>query len=396
MIKQSTLFNPVNPLNEFIVKNGKQLRYGVTTGSCAAAAAKAALLALLGTPVNRVRIMTPKGWSLDLEIVSCRAENGGMVCAVRKDAGDDPDITHGMLVEAHCVLLDTLGVEIDGGYGVGRVSKKGLSIAPGMAAINPIPRKMIAAEIEALLPEGRGARIEIRLPQGEELAQKTFNPRLGIIGGLSILGTTGIVEPMSDEAIKKSLALEVSMAAAAGHKRLILSPGNHGLAMISKLGLSAAHTAPRSLKIGNYLGYMLDQCLAHAMHEVLFIGHLSKLVRLSGGVFDSYSKVADARIEIIAAHLAWLGAPQALIRELFECVTTEGALDIIEQHGYNAVYERLCAKAEEKSMLRVFGKLRVGVLMFALDQRVLGCGSVATEFLQHERLQHQALGAHHE
>ncbi|MDR0576546.1 MAG: cobalt-precorrin-5B (C(1))-methyltransferase CbiD [Candidatus Accumulibacter sp.] len=365
-------------LEQTLSRNGKRLRYGVTTGSCAAAAAKAAMLALLGQAPRRVRIHTPKGWTVDLDVEYCRPADGGMSCAVRKDAGDDPDVTHGMLVEAHCRLLDEPGVRIDGGRGVGRVTKKGLAVPPGEAAINPVPRRMIAREIAALLPPGRGARVEIRLPRGEELARKTFNPRLGIVGGLSVLGTTGIVEPMSDEAIRESMALEVNVAAEAGHRRLILTPGNHGLAMAARLGLPEEAT----IKIGNHLGYMLDQCRARGIEEVLMIGHIGKLARLAGGVFDSYSKVADARIEILAANLAWLGAPRAAIRELFDCVTTEAALEVIDRNGHGELYALLCRKAEQRASQRVYGEMRVGVLMFSLDGRTLGSGEMADEMLE--------------
>ena len=364
-------------LERTIFKNGKQLRYGVTTGSCAAAAAKAAMMALLGQTVSCVRIHTPKGWTVDLEIEYSRPSNDGMLCAVRKDAGDDPDITNGMLVEAHCRLVDEPGIRIEGGQGVGRVTRKGLAIPPGEAAINPIPRQMIMHEIAELLPPNKGVRVEIRLPSGEDLARKTFNPRLGVVGGLSVLGTTGIVEPMSDEAIKQSMDLEVNVAAEAGHRRLVLTPGNHGLEMVARLGL----LDEAAIKIGNYLGYMLDQCVAHGIREVLLLGHIGKLVRLAGGVFDSYNRVADARIEIMAANLAWLGAPQAIIGELFECTTTEAALEVVDRHGYSQLYALLCRKAEFRSMQRVYDELRVGVLMFSLDQRVLGTGEVAREFL---------------
>jgi cobalt-precorrin-5B (C1)-methyltransferase len=368
-------------LDQTLSRNGRQLRYGVTTVSCAAAAAKAAMMALLGQTPDRVRIHTPKGWTVDLDIEYCRPVDGGVLCAVRKDAGDDPDVTHGMLVEAHCRLLDEPGVRIDGGCGVGRVTQKGLAVPPGEAAINPVPRQMIAREIAALLPPGSGARVEIRLPQGEALAQKTFNPRLGVVGGLSVLGTTGIVEPMSDEAVKQSMALEVNIAAEAGREHLILTPGNHGLAMAARLGLPDGGT----IKIGNHLGFMLDQCATRGIGEALLIGHIGKLVRLAGGVFDSYSKVADARIEILAANLAWLGAPQAVICELFDCATTEAALEVIERHGYGELYPLLCRKAEQRARQRVGEKLRVGVLMFSLDQRVLGVGEVAAGMLERWR-----------
>jgi cobalt-precorrin-5B (C1)-methyltransferase len=368
-------------LEQTLSRNGRLLRYGVTTGSCAAAAAKAALMALLGQAPGRVRIRTPKGWTVDLDVEYCRPADGGMLCAVRKDAGDDPDITHGMLVEAHCRLEDWPGIRIEGGLGVGRVTKKGLAVPPGEAAINPVPLRMIRREIAALLPPGSGARVEIRLPRGEELARRTFNPRLGIVGGLSVLGTTGIVEPMSDEAIRQSMALEVNVAAAAGYRRLVLTPGNQGLEMAVRLNLPKEGT----IKIGNHLGYMLDQCLARGIGEVLLVGHIGKLVRLAGGVFDSYSRVADARIEIMAANLAWLGAPQAAIRELFDCATAEAALEVIDRHGYGELYALLCRKAEQRAMQRTCGDVRVGVLMFSLDQRVLGMGETAAGLLERWR-----------
>jgi cobalt-precorrin-5B (C1)-methyltransferase len=368
-------------LEQTLSRNGRLLRYGVTTGSCAAAAAKAAIMALLGQTPDRVRIHTPKGWKVDLVVEYCRPANGGMLCAVKKDAGDDPDVTHGMLVEAYCRLSDEPGIRIGGGRGVGRVTQKGLAVPPGEAAINPVPRQMIEREIAALLPPGSGAWVEIRLPRGEELAQKTFNPRLGIVGGLSVLGTTGIVEPMSDEAIRQSMALEVNVAAEAGYRRLVLTPGNHGLAMAARLGLSDEGT----IRIGNHLGYMLDQCVARGIGEVLLIGHIGKLVRLAGGVFDSYNKVADARIEIMAANLAWLGAPQSAIRELFDCATTEAALEVIDRHGYGELYPLLCHKAEQRAMQRTHDALRAGVLMFSLDQRVLGMGEIAAGLLEHWR-----------
>ncbi len=365
-------------IEQFIHKNGKRLRYGVTTGTCAAAAAKAAIMKLLGKSASQIKIMTPKGWEVLLEVEYCSHEEDGIVCAVRKDAGDDPDITHGMLVEAYCRLLDEPGVVIEGGEGVGRVTQKGLSIAPGEAAINPVPRQMISEAVTALLPSGRGACVEIRLPSGKELARKTFNPRLGIVDGLSILGNSGIVEPMSEEAIKQSMSLEVKVAVQAGHQRLILSPGNYGLTMAKKLGI----TDWGIIKIGNHLGFMLDECSSHGVKDVLMIGHIGKLVRLSGGIFDSYSKIADARIEILAANLAWLGAPQFVIQKLFDCITTEAALEVIRHHGYQGIYALLCQKAEQRASQRVHDELRVGVIMCSLKPEMLGCGDMASRFLE--------------
>ena len=360
-------------LERYIVKDGKKMRYGYTTGSCAAAAAKAAaMMALSGQAIEQVSIDTPKGWILDIKIEEHSLGNRTAVCAVKKDAGDDPDNTDGILIEACCEILETPGVVIKGGKGVGMVTKPGLQIAPGQPAINPVPRRMIEKEVLEVLPGGKGAMITISVPQGEEVAKKTFNPRLGIVGGISILGTSGIVEPMSEEAFKDSLALEISVAAKEGKERLILVPGNYGRDIaIDHYGLNKATI----IKTSNFVGFMLEKCVEHGIKQVLMIGHIGKFVKLAGGIFHTHSKVADGRIEILTANLALLGARQQIIEDLFKCVTTEAAMEIIDREGYHAVYDLLCQKAEQKAEQRIFQELEIGIIMFSMDKKIIGQGN---------------------
>ena len=245
--------------NCYVMKNNRRLRCGYTTGSCAAAAAKAAALMLFShRPVHTVSLMTPKGIELHLEILDICMKEGEVSCAVRKDGGDDPDATHGVLVYARVSLGDRPGISIDGGPGVGRVTKKGLLEPVGAAAINPVPRRMIREAIESVCADfeyGGGILAEISIPEGIAIAQKTFNPRLGIVGGISVLGTSGIVVPMSEEALIASIRMEMKMLLADGHEYLLVTPGNYGETFTREnmtVDLSA------SLKCSNYVGETLD------------------------------------------------------------------------------------------------------------------------------------------
>ncbi|SHJ04996.1 cobalt-precorrin 5B C1-methyltransferase [Geosporobacter subterraneus DSM 17957] len=367
-------------LDQYIVKDGKKMRYGYTTGSCAAAAAKAAaIMALEGQPIKRVQIDTPKGWNLELTIETWEIAEHRALCTIKKDGGDDPDNTHGMLIGASVEITDQPEILLKGGIGVGTVTKPGLQIPPGEPAINPVPRAMIQKEVSSVLPKGKGAVVTIFAPEGEAVAQKTFNPRLGIIGGISILGTTGIVEPMSEEAFKESLAIELKMAVQDGLDQVILVPGNHGRDLAyACYGISK----DKVIKTSNFVGFMLEKCVEYGVRKVLMIGHIGKFVKLAAGIFHTHSKVADARIEILAGNLALLGAPQSLITELFDCVTTEAALSLIEDNGYESVYEILCDKAEEKSAQHVYNQLEVGVIMFSMDKRILGVGKKGKKMLE--------------
>ncbi|WP_129596159.1 cobalt-precorrin-5B (C(1))-methyltransferase CbiD [Anaerophilus nitritogenes] len=367
-------------MDKYIIKNGKKMKYGYTTGSCAAAASKAAaLMAINGEKVDFVRIDTPKGWIIDIEVQEYEMKKDWAFCAVQKDAGDDPDNTHGIFIHAVVEIIDEPKIQIKGGIGVGVVTKPGLSISPGNPAINPVPQKMIQKEVREVLPKDKGAIITISVPNGEEIAKKTFNPRLGIVGGISILGTSGIVVPMSEEAYRESLAIEMKAAIYENPEKIILVPGNFG----EDLAIHYYHLEKQKIaKISNFVGFILEKCVEYKVKKVLMIGHIGKFVKLVGGIFHTHSKVSDARIEILAANMALMGAPSFVIEELFDCVTTEAAIEVIEKRGYEGVYEKLCNKAEERCRIRVHDELEIGVIMFGMGQKILGEGRIAQKLLE--------------
>ena len=349
----------------YIRSGDKLLRCGYTTGTCAALAASgAAALLLTGEAPAVVRLVTPKGWPVEVEPESCRMEGSAALCAVRKDAGDDPDVTDGMLIRA-AVTKTERGMEIDGGEGVGRVTKPGLDRPVGEAAINSVPRKMIREAAEKLCTAcgyTGGLRIVISAPGGEEIAKKTFNPQLGIMGGISILGSSGIVEPMSERAIVDTTALEIRQAAESG-KRLILLPGNYGMDYLTEK-LPELAAIPRA-KCSNYIGEAIDATKLAGFGEVLLIGHVGKLVKLAGGIMNTHSKTADCRRELFVCHAALCGADIETCRALMAEITTEGCLDVLEHTGLRgAVLDSLLCAIQE-ALTHRGGEMRIGALLFS-------------------------------
>ncbi|SHJ84293.1 cobalt-precorrin-5B (C(1))-methyltransferase CbiD [Paramaledivibacter caminithermalis] len=369
-------------LDKYVVKDGKKMKYGYTTGSCAAAASKAAAyMAINNKIIDYIKIETPKGWYLTLDVIEPVIEKKRQTafCYIKKDAGDDPDITHGILIGARVEIIDTPKIIINGGKGVGKVTKPGLYVPVGEPAINPVPRKMIQSEILKVLPKDKGAMVTITVPEGEAIAKKTFNPKLGILGGISILGTSGIVEPMSDEAFKESLAMELRMAVQNGLDKAVLVPGNYGEENAVKLfNIDKSNI----LKTSNFIGFMLDKCIEEKIQKVLLIGHIGKLVKLAGGIFNTHSRVADGRLEIIAANLALEGASKELIEKVFECVTTEAAVEIIHEYNYGKIYSVLCQKAEERCIAYTHGEVEIGVIMFSMAKGLLSIGDKAKDILE--------------
>ena len=294
-------------MEEYIVKDGKKLRLGYTTGSCAAAASKAAAWMLLtGRRKEKIQINTPKGIILDLAVQQITMAENTVSCAVEKDGGDDPDVTKGSLVFAQVALTNTEGIVIDGGEGVGRVTKRGLDQPVGAAAINSVPRQMIRENLEEvcrLADYHGGLSVVISVPDGEQLAKKTFNPRLGIVGGISILGTTGIVEPMSEQALVDTIRVELRQRKANGAEYVLLTPGNYGSFFIQNgLGIDPQTAVLTS----NFIGDALDICKELGFRGALLIGHIGKLVKIAGGMLNTHSKYGDCRMRL------WLLTPLLL------------------------------------------------------------------------------------
>lgn len=362
------------PFDHYIQKGGQQLRCGFTTGTCAALAAKAAVQMLLSSKaIASVALMTPKGIPVEVPVLEISSNDDCISCAVQKDAGDDPDITNGALVFASVAKTEQPGVFIDGGQGIGRVTKPGLDQPVGAAAINSVPRRMISSEVDAvckLYGYKGGISVVISIPAGAELAKRTFNPKLGIEGGLSVLGTSGIVEPMSAQALIDCIGLELRTYAAAGYKSIVLTPGNYGEAFLQTH--SALKTAP-TVKFSNFAGDALDFCAAYGFQRILLVGHIGKLVKIAGGIMNTHSSVADCRLEIIAAHAALSGAGQEIVRELMNAVSTDACIGILDRNGLrDAVLSTLLVRIKEQLQRRVGEAIEIDAIMFSNVHGFLG------------------------
>ncbi len=360
--------------------NNKVLRCGHTTGTCAAAASKAAaVMAITGKVPGKVTITTPGGVTFNLPVEDPKVIDGKASCAVRKDGGDDIDVTHGTLVYSE-VTLTSEGISIDGGKGVGRVTRKGLDQPPGNAAINRVPRTMISIALEEAATdcdyEGGFSAI-ISVPDGERIAESTFNPRLGIVGGISILGTTGIVEPMSEAAIIKTIEAEMDMKSAEGAKVMLVVPGNYGRDFADSIGIDSES----AVKCSNFIGPMLDHaCMLNT--DILLIGNLGKLVKLAGGIMNTHSREADSRMEILAAYAIMAGGSADLAREVMGCLSTDDALAMIDKEGLIAKVSDLLAKRIEYHMEhRTGGRIRTAAIIYSSVYGLLSRTSLADELL---------------
>lgn len=366
------------------------MRYGFTTGSCAAAAAKAAAYMLLtGKEKNKITIDTPKGIPFPAELEEITRTEALVSCAVRKDSGDDPDVTNGALIFAAVSLEDnTDGTEeraiiIDGGFGVGRVTKPGLDQPVGNAAINRVPREMIAREVAEIceLTDYKGTlKVVISVPDGVKLAEQTFNPRLGIAGGISILGTTGIVEPMSSKALLDTIKVELNVKRAEGGRAVAVSPGNYGQAFMKE---AYQYELDRSVKCSNFIGDTIDMAIETGFEELLLTGHIGKLVKLSGGIMNTHSREGDCRMELIAAAGIQAGIGGDFAREILSCVTTEEAVRVLELNGrLKETMDILMEKACFYLKKRAAGKLHVECIMYSSDFGELTRSSGAEELLR--------------
>lgn len=355
-----------------IYKNGKSLRYGYTTGSCAAAAAKAASIMLIEDRlIDSVDLMTPKGWLLKLDVVDIDRGLDYVSCAIIKDSGDDPDITNGIKVYAK-VKRQESGIDITGGIGVGYVTKKGLPVKPNNYAINPVPLKMIYDNVSSIHD---GLHVTISVPEGVEIAKKTFNPKLGIEGGISILGTTGIVEPMSEEAFKDSLAIELNMI---NYTDIVLAPGNYGRDYCLKQGIDDK----RILKISNFVGFMFDRVVESKKTSVLFVGHIGKLIKVAGGIFHTHSRVSDARLDILVNHMVKAKIDYDHLLYVGKCNTTDEAVNYLVDHGLNFVFDDIADSVKKRLEDYTLGSLKVEVILFSTDQGALAKTQGAREMME--------------
>ena len=381
----------------YIYTGTTRLRCGYTTGSCAALAAKAACEMLLSRKtVGRVSIVTPGGLPVETDVVDVCIGEGCAQCAVRKDAGDDADVTDGVLVYA---LVEHAGpgtgaagskgvpareseVSVDGGVGVGRVTLPGLEQPVGAAAINATPRAMITSAVrEVCAAHGFSGNIAVTIsvPEGVALAEKTFNPHLGIEDGISILGTTGIVEPRSLAALRDSIELEIRQHAAMGRRGVVLTPGNYGGQFIS--GHFHLNGAP-VVFISNFVGDAIDCCVREGFTNVLLVGHIGKLCKLAGGIMNTHSHTADCRTELFCTHAALCGADRKVCTALYNAATTDACLEILDTAGLRKpVLQSLLAAIQLHLDRRAGGAFRVGAVLFSNQHGPLGQTETAARLL---------------
>ena len=381
-------------LEQYINVGTKRMRCGYTTGTCATAAAGAAArLLLLGVADPAVTVSTPSGIDVVVEVEETLQGAGWAQCAVRKDAGDDPDVTNGTLVYARVERVGEPGIRIDGGVGVGRVTREGLDQPVGEAAINSTPRRMIREQVDSVLDEALragvladgptsglrgsadgsthlGLLVTISIPDGVELATRTFNPRLGIAGGISVIGTSGIVKPMSEDALVASIELEMKMLRARGVEDLLVVPGNYGRDFAcGQLELDMS----QAVQCSNYFGATLDAACMLGFKRVLIVGHIGKMAKVAGGIMNTHSRVADCRVEVLAAHAALVGVSREAVSHIMAAATTDAALDVLlQEHMVQETMASLMCNLADKLNHRVAERLQVEAIVFSNVHGVLG------------------------
>ena len=377
----------------YVIRGNKKMRFGYTTGSCAAAACKGATEILLGGKLQEtVTLMTPKGILLTLELKDIQIETDKVTCAIRKDAGDDPDTTNGILVYATVEKTKDQGITLDGGIGVGRVTKAGLSQKIGEAAINPVPKSMIlraATEIAEKYDYEGGLKIIISVPEGVEIGKKTFNPRLGIVGGISILGTSGIVEPMSEAALVQSIRVEMKQHFSQGEEYLLVTPGNYGADYLRE---HMDLPYEKNIKCSNYVGETIDMAIDMGVKGILFIAHIGKFVKVAAGIMNTHSHSADARMEVLASNAIRAGAPLECAKEILNASTTDEALDILNRYQMTqGTMKEVLDRIQFYLNHRSYEQILLGAVVFSNTCGYLGQTADAAKLIEKINIQNKRI-----
>ena len=356
------------------------LQYGNTTGANATAAAKAAVITLLDKPVDNVGIPSPLGIRFELLVKECKKISDDTAIAIAiKDAGEDIDATHKIEICAKVKLTDTGKIIITGGKGVGVVTKQGLPIPIGEAAINPTPRKMIEQAIREVLPKHKGAEVTISVPKGEAVAKKTQNAKLGIIGGISILGTTGVVRPLSISAYRSSMVPALEVALAQNYEQIFLVPGNIGEKLAKQV---FAVPEDGIVQTGDFMGYMLEKAVEKGAKKIVVFGHPGKLVKLAAGIFNTHHKMGDARMEVIAAFAGAAGASTELIRNIVQSNTTEEAIKLLKPANLvNQTFDQIAEQVYVRALEKMENKAEINVVIVSMDGTILGNSETARSMI---------------
>ncbi|AHJ12816.1 MULTISPECIES: cobalt-precorrin-5B (C(1))-methyltransferase CbiD [Sulfurospirillum] len=355
-------------MQKYVIHEGKKLRYGFTTGSSAAAATKAACMLLMNAPLKKtVAITLPTNEILHIPIYTAKKEKELAIVTVIKDGGDDADVTSGLEIGARVSFSEERGIHIKGGEGVGVATKKGLPIGVGEPAINPVPQVMIKQSvIEVIDILKQGIEVEIFVPKGEEIAKRTLNYKLGIHGGISILGSTGIVKPMSEEAYKDSLSIELkAMYQQQDTDTFVFTFGNYGRKFATNnLGLVDENI----IIISNFVGFMLEKACEFGIKKILFVGNIGKIVKVAGGIFHTHSRVSDARLEIMAANAIKAGEKLDVIQKILKANTTEEAVEMLNRKDTFDIMAQEIREKCETHVRRSGYELEVAALIYSSEQ----------------------------
>ncbi|OHD19893.1 MAG: cobalamin biosynthesis protein CbiD [Spirochaetes bacterium GWD1_27_9] len=361
---------------DFVLSGGKKLRIGYTTGTCAEAGVKACCKILsTNKKIDSVNILTKYGLNFDIKIHDVEIGDNYVECSVIKDAGDDYDVTNGIKIFTRIKKNYQNKIIVTGGKGIGLVTKKGLMVSIGQKAINPSPMEQILQSVKNNFLSDVGINIEISCPDGIDVAKKTFNPKLGIIDGISILGTKGVVLPMSEEAFKESLSLKLSVLKEQGTDTVIFTPGNYGERFIKN-----NYTINEDIVVStsNFIGFMIEEAISYGIKNILLIGHIGKLVKLAGGIFNTHSRVADCRQEILASNYFYFTGDALAFKKIMESNTTEEAIEYITNNEFfNFITNKIKSKCEEYS----YNKINFGVIIFSETKGLLGQTNNITQII---------------
>lgn len=355
-------------------KDPKEMRHGYTTGACATATTKAALLALItGEEQESVTIHLPVGQDATFTIEKCEFQRNEVSCHTIKDAGDDPDATHQALIISTVSWAETPGIYLDGGVGVGRVTKPGLPAPVGGPAINPVPRKMILTTVQEVLDEfhmERGVNVVISVPKGEEIAKKTLNERLGIIGGISILGTRGTVVPFSSSAYMASIVYAVNVAKESGCDHLVLTTGGRS----EKYAMAQYPELPEEafIEMGDFVGFTLKHCKKKQIAKVSLVGMMGKFSKVAQGVMMVHSKSAPINFEFLAGLANEVGADDATVQDVLEANTASLVGEIMLEREYPTFFDRLCAACCTSSLQHIKGGIEMSTSIYSMQGQLLG------------------------
>lgn len=341
-----------------------------------AAGVKAGLLFLKGEEPENVKLTALDGTNLEIPVASIKELSNGIETEIVKYSGDDPDITNGTSVFTKIRLKpDENGVTFLAGKGIGIATKPGLSMKVGEPAINPGPKKMVQQVVNEVFGEKTGIEVTVSIPAGEDLAKRTLNPVLGIENGISVIGTTGVLRPMSEEAFKTSLVPQISVAMASGYNVLVFVPGKIGEDIAVRCGVPSGAV----VQMSNFVGYMLEKAVEYKVKQVLLFGHLGKLVKVAAGVFYTHNRVGDARLETLAAYCAAEGLPKEGVKKILAAVTTEEAANVISEYGMNKVYDIIAARASLRAERLIFNELKIGTVLVSMKGEIMGLDNNARD-----------------